>query len=66
MHRLSVEWSRIEPRPGAWDEAALDHYVKVIRSLREQGIEPIVTLHHFTTPVWLRQNSHADHILAHR
>jgi len=52
-HRFSVEWSRIEPREGEWDEAALAHYQEVIRALRERGIEPIVTLHHYTNPLWL-------------
>ncbi|MCR4336725.1 MAG: family 1 glycosylhydrolase, partial [Candidatus Omnitrophica bacterium] len=52
-HRFSIEWSRIEPEEGQWDSLALDHYVQVIRSLRSKGIEPIVTLHHFTLPLWL-------------
>lgn len=52
-HRFSIEWSRIEPQEGQWDNLALDHYVQVIRSLRSKGIEPIVTLHHFTLPLWL-------------
>jgi beta-glucosidase len=51
-HRLSIEWSRIEPRQGEWNEAALEHYVAVIDALRQRGIEPIVTLHHFTNPAW--------------
>lgn len=52
-HRFSIEWSRIEPQEGQWDSLALDHYAQVIRSLRSKGIEPIVTLHHFTLPLWL-------------
>ena len=52
-HRFSIEWSRIEPQEGQWDSAALEHYAQVIRSLRAKGIEPIVTLHHFTLPLWL-------------
>jgi beta-glucosidase len=51
--RLSVEWSRIEPRPGEWDESALDRYRWMLAGLRERGIEPMVTLHHFTNPLWL-------------
>ena len=51
-HRLSIEWSRIEPTEGEFDAAALDHYVKVIAALRKRGIEPVVTLHHFTNPAW--------------
>jgi len=52
-HRFSVEWSRIEPQEGQWDSLALDHYAQVIRSLRSKDMEPIVTLHHFTLPLWL-------------
>jgi beta-glucosidase len=51
-HRLSIEWSRIEPRKGEFSEEALAHYVRVVLSLRERRIEPIVTLHHFTNPRW--------------
>lgn len=51
-HRLSVEWSRIEPAPGEFDRAALRHYRDVLGELREQGISPMVTLHHFTSPLW--------------
>jgi beta-glucosidase len=51
-HRLSLEWSRIEPAPGEWDDAALDHYAAVIGALRARGLEPVVTLHHFTNPAW--------------
>lgn len=54
-HRLSVEWSRIEPYAGKFDEAALDHYADVIEALRTRGIEPIVTLHHFVSPAWFTQ-----------
>jgi len=52
-HRLSVEWSRIEPRDGVFDSAALERYHEMLRGLRQRGIEPMVTLHHFTNPVWL-------------
>ncbi len=52
-HRLSVEWSRIEPRPGVWDDAALAHYREMLRGLRQRGLRPMVTLHHFTNPLWL-------------
>ena len=52
-HRLSLEWSRIEPRPGTFDKGAIDHYREVLGSLRDLGMEPMVTLHHFTNPAWL-------------
>ncbi len=51
-HRFSLEWSRIEPREGKFDRQALAHYKEVIRELRQHGIEPIVTLNHFTLPLW--------------
>ena len=51
-HRFSIEWSRIEPDEGQWNRDALAHYGDVIRALKERGIEPIVTLHHFTNPAW--------------
>lgn len=52
-HRLSVEWSRIEPAEGKWDDAAIDRYRLMLQGLRQRNIEPMVTLHHFTTPLWL-------------
>ncbi len=52
-HRLAVEWSRIEPREGYFDDAALGRYRTMLQALRERGIEPMVTLHHFTNPLWL-------------
>jgi beta-glucosidase len=54
-HRFSIEWSRIEPRRGAVDLATLDHYREVIDALRARGIEPVVTLHHFTNPAWFAE-----------
>jgi beta-glucosidase len=51
-HRFSIEWSRIEPERGVWDGSALEHYAAVIAALRRRGLEPIVTLHHFTNPAW--------------
>ena len=51
-HRLSIEWSRIEPEEGKFSQKEIDHYRDVIRSLRERTLEPIVTLHHFTNPLW--------------
>ena len=54
-HRLSVEWSRIQPAPDRWDEYALDRYLEMLRSLKELNITPMVTLHHFTNPLWLAE-----------
>jgi beta-glucosidase len=52
-HRLSLEWSRIEPEPSVFDGAALDRYRQMLRELHDRGIEPMVTLHHFSNPLWL-------------
>lgn len=54
-HRLSVEWSRIEPEKGTFDPAAIVRYREMLTGLRKRGIEPMVTLFHFTTPLWLAQ-----------
>jgi len=52
-HRFSVEWSRIQPEPDRWDDGALDRYRAMARGMRERGLQPLVTLHHFTDPLWL-------------
>jgi beta-glucosidase len=54
-YRFSLEWSRIEPEPGEWSTAALDHYRRICEALLEEGVEPVVTFHHFTTPTWLAE-----------
>ena len=50
--RLSIEWSRVEPVEGQWDSAAIDRYRTMLRDLYKRHIRPIVTLHHFTEPLW--------------
>jgi beta-glucosidase len=52
-HRFSIEWSRVEPAPGYFSEAALTHYREMIGELKRLKIEPIATLHHFSTPLWM-------------
>ncbi|MBR7016360.1 MAG: family 1 glycosylhydrolase [Lachnospiraceae bacterium] len=52
-YRFSIEWARIEPEEGEFSEEETEHYRSVIRFCRDHGIEPIVTLHHFSSPVWL-------------
>jgi len=54
-HRLSIEWSRVEPSPAAWDEDALDQYRQIIRGALDRGLMPMVTLHHFTNPAWVAE-----------
>src|SRR6185437_11096988 len=51
-HRLSIEWSRIEPSEGTFDARQIRHYRDVLGELREQAMLPMVTLHHFTSPQW--------------
>jgi len=53
-HRFSIEWSRVEPEEGKFDEKEVEHYREVIKALRERGIEPFVTLWHWTNPLWVR------------
>ncbi len=50
--RFSLEWSRIEPEEGQFDDKALDHYRRIAATCREKGMVPAVTFNHFTTPIW--------------
>lgn len=52
IHRFSIEWARIEPEEGRFDEKEMQHYVDIVKALKDRGIEPMVTLWHFTNPVW--------------
>jgi len=52
-YRFSLEWARIEPSEGEFSRAELDHYRRMLSACLEQGITPVVTLHHFTSPRWL-------------
>ena len=54
-HRMSVEWSRIQPAPDRWDENALDRYREMARGMLNRGLTPVITLHHFTDPLWLAE-----------
>lgn len=51
--RFSIEWARIEPEQGMWVQKEVEHYRKVIQYCRDHGIEPHVTMHHFSSPKWL-------------
>ncbi|MBF4617489.1 family 1 glycosylhydrolase [Clavibacter sp. VKM Ac-2873] len=51
-YRFSIEWARIEPLPGAFSRAELAHYRRMIDTAFGMGLTPIVTLHHFTHPIW--------------
>lgn len=52
-YRFSIEWARIEPAEGQWDEQEMNHYIQVIDYCNANGVEPVVTYHHFTSPAWL-------------
>jgi len=52
-HRLSLEWSRLEPEPGRFDAREVAHYHAVLASLRRHRLAPYVTLFHFTSPLWI-------------
>ena len=51
--RLSVEWARLEPEPGRFDGTALDRYLQILEMCAARGMDPVITLHHFTHPAWL-------------
>ena len=55
--RMSIEWARIEPERGRYDEAAIDGYRRRLEKMRAAGIRPVVTLHHFTHPGWFHRQS---------
>src|SRR5690349_18407758 len=52
-YRFSIEWSRIEPEEGKWDESAIDWYVELVAECERLGLLPMATLHHFTLPNWI-------------
>jgi len=52
-HRLSIEWAKVEPQEGKIDFEVIEHYKKVLEKLKENGITPVVTLFHFSLPLWL-------------
>ncbi len=51
-YRFSIEWSRIQPKEKIWDENVVNHYQEIIDILTDSNIEPFLTLHHFTHPLW--------------
>lgn len=53
--RFSIEWSRIEPEEGKWDESAIEYYKNYVRELRARNFEPFMTLFHFTLPDWFAE-----------
>ncbi len=66
-YRFSIEWSRIEPEEGEFSRAALDHYRRMLGTCLENGLLPVVTFHHFTTPRWATTgDTWADPVTAER
>ena len=59
--RLSVEWARVEPEQGNFSIEALEHYRAVLTACRERDIVPVVTLHHFTLPLWAADQGGLEH-----
>src|SRR6266404_883490 len=50
--RFGIEWARIEPEEGVWNETEIEHYRKYIAELRKRNIEPVLNIWHWTSPVW--------------
>ncbi len=55
-HRFSIEWARIEPEEGKFDEKEIEHYREVLRALRAEGLEPYITIWHFWMPLWFSES----------
>jgi len=55
IYRLSLEWSRIEPQEGQFDRQALEHYKDMLKALKARGIKTMVTLWHYTHPIWFEE-----------
>ena len=52
-YRFSIEWARIEPKEGQFDKNEIEHYRAVLKCCKDNGITPLVTMHHFSSPAWL-------------
>ena len=55
-HRFSIEWSRVEPTRAVWDEGAIDAYREIAKGALDRGLMPVVTLHHFSNPLWISES----------
>lgn len=55
--RLGIEWARVEPERGEVDQRALNRYGEMVQEVRDQGLEPMVTLNHFTLPYYVSESS---------
>jgi beta-glucosidase len=63
-HRLSIEWARIEPKEGEWSAAELAHYRKVLEAVRARGMKVMLTLWHFSVPLWFAEKGGWEHPMA--
>lgn len=61
IYRFGIEWSRIEPRRGEYDAEAISHYREEIEYMIEKGIKPLLTIHHFTNPLWFEDMGAFEH-----
>jgi beta-glucosidase len=59
-YRFGIEWARIEPVPGVYNDKALEHYVELVKKTKAMGLTPVVCLWHFTFPSWTTDLSHAE------
>jgi beta-glucosidase len=53
--RFGIEWSRIEPEAGKWDEAEVEHYRHYISAMKDRGLEPFLNIWHWTMPTWFTE-----------
>lgn len=60
-HRISIEWARIEPREGEFDEKEIEHYLKVLAAMRERHLKPFITIWHFSLPQWFADKGGFEH-----
>jgi beta-glucosidase len=59
--RFGIEWSRIEPEEGQWDDAAIKHYHDYMHELKQRGIEPMLNIWHWTFPTWFSDKGGFKH-----
>src|SRR5258706_21721 len=60
-YRFSLEWSRIEPEDGQFSVEGVAHYRDVLEALHERGMEPVLTIYHYTLPQWLAAKGGWEH-----
>ena len=61
IYRFGIEWSRIEPKRGEYSSEAIAHYRELIEYMVEKGIRPLLTIHHFTNPLWFEDMGAFEH-----